>query len=118
MKKSNKTKSVKTLSLLAALFVLSGCATGGTTTSTASTAGSASTPASASVSDAPKTIDLSSLKVDKKTQPRVLITTDLEVDDMNGILLTLMYANDYDLAGTCLDSRCIPFQRQRNGNFW
>jgi hypothetical protein len=99
MKKSNKTKSVKTLSLLAALFVLSGCATGGTTTSTASTAGSASTPASASVSDAPKTIDLSSLKVDKKTQPRVLITTDLEVDDMNGILLTLMYANDYDLAG-------------------
>ncbi len=37
--------------------------------------------------------------VDKKKQYRVLITTDLEVDDMNGILLTLMYANDYDIAG-------------------
>lgn len=32
-------------------------------------------------------------------KPRILITTDLEVDDMNGILLTLMYANDFDIAG-------------------
>ena len=38
-------------------------------------------------------------KVDKSTQPRVLITTDLECDDMNGILLSLLFANDYDLAG-------------------
>ncbi len=42
---------------------------------------------------------LAAMKVDKSTQPRVLITTDLEVDDMNGILLTLMYACDYDIAG-------------------
>lgn len=37
--------------------------------------------------------------IDKTTRPRVLITTDLEVDDMNGILLTLLYATDYDLTG-------------------
>ena len=37
--------------------------------------------------------------IDKKKQARVLITTDLEVDDMNGIMLTLMYATDYDIAG-------------------
>ena len=30
---------------------------------------------------------------------RVIITTDLEVDDINGILLTLMYANEMDIAG-------------------
>ena len=39
------------------------------------------------------------VKVDKSTQPRILITTDLEVDDMNGVLLSLMYADHYDLAG-------------------
>lgn len=38
-------------------------------------------------------------KVDKSTQPRVIVTTDLEVDDMNGILLTLMYSTEFDLAG-------------------
>ena len=38
-------------------------------------------------------------KVDKSTQTRVLITTDLEVDDMNGILLSLLYADQYDIAG-------------------
>ena len=38
-------------------------------------------------------------KTDKKTLPRVIITTDMEVDDANGILLTLMYANEMDLAG-------------------
>jgi len=37
--------------------------------------------------------------VDKSTLPRVIVTTDLEVDDMNGILLTLMYSCDFDLAG-------------------
>ena len=36
---------------------------------------------------------------DKSTLPRVIITTDMEVDDANGILLTLMYANEMDLAG-------------------
>ena len=39
------------------------------------------------------------VKVDKSTQPRVLITTDLECDDMNGIILSLLFATDYDLAG-------------------
>ncbi|MDH6357925.1 nucleoside hydrolase-like domain-containing protein [Parabacteroides sp. PF5-9] len=39
------------------------------------------------------------VKVDKSQQARILITTDLEVDDMNGILLSLMYADHYDLAG-------------------
>lgn len=38
-------------------------------------------------------------KIDKKTQERIIITTDLEVDDMNGIILSLMYADQYDLAG-------------------
>lgn len=38
-------------------------------------------------------------KIDKSTQPRIIITTDLEVDDINGVLLSLMYATDYDLAG-------------------
>lgn len=38
-------------------------------------------------------------KVDKKSQERIIITTDLEVDDMNGIILSLMYADQYDLAG-------------------
>lgn len=38
-------------------------------------------------------------KVDKSQQPRVLITTDLEVDDMNGLLLSLLYADHYDIAG-------------------
>lgn len=53
------------------------------------------------VSCGPKTLapeDLA-VKVDKSTQPRILITTDLEVDDMNGVLLSLMYADHYDLAG-------------------
>lgn len=37
--------------------------------------------------------------VDKSSQPRILITTDLECDDMNGLILSLMYADQYDLAG-------------------
>lgn len=38
-------------------------------------------------------------KVDRSTLPRVIITTDLEVDDINGILLTLMYSDQFDIAG-------------------
>jgi len=38
-------------------------------------------------------------KVDKSTQERIIITTDLEVDDMNGLLMSLMYSDHYDLAG-------------------
>lgn len=38
-------------------------------------------------------------KVDRSKLPRVLITTDLEVDDINGILLTLTYADQFDIAG-------------------
>lgn len=38
-------------------------------------------------------------RIDKSQQPRILITTDLEVDDMNGIILGLTYADSYDLAG-------------------
>ena len=38
-------------------------------------------------------------KKDKHTLPRIIITTDLEVDDVNGVLLTLMYADQFDLAG-------------------
>lgn len=37
--------------------------------------------------------------VDKSTLPRIIITTDLEVDDQNGLLLSLLYSTDYDLAG-------------------
>ncbi len=39
------------------------------------------------------------LPVDKAGQARVLITTDLECDDMNGLILSLLYADHYDLAG-------------------
>ncbi len=39
------------------------------------------------------------VKFDKSTQQRILITTDLEVDDMNGLLLSLLYSDQYDLAG-------------------
>ncbi|WP_163326241.1 nucleoside hydrolase-like domain-containing protein [Draconibacterium mangrovi] len=39
------------------------------------------------------------VKVDKSQQARILITTDLEVDDMNGVILSLMYADQYDIAG-------------------
>ncbi|WP_346854545.1 nucleoside hydrolase-like domain-containing protein [uncultured Draconibacterium sp.] len=39
------------------------------------------------------------VKVNKSQQARILITTDLEVDDMNGVILSLMYADQYDLAG-------------------
>ena len=38
-------------------------------------------------------------KVDKGKQARILITTDLEVDDMNGVILSLLYSDQYDLAG-------------------
>ena len=34
------------------------------------------------------------IPVDKSTQERILITTDLECDDMNGILLSLLYCLD------------------------
>lgn len=37
--------------------------------------------------------------VDKSLQDRILITTDLEVDDMNGLILSLLYSDQYDLAG-------------------
>jgi len=50
------------------------------------------------------------VKVDKSTQPRILITTDLEVDDMNGVLLSLMYADHYDLAGIVWTAGMFHFQ--------
>ncbi|MBR4209420.1 MAG: DUF1593 domain-containing protein [Lachnospiraceae bacterium] len=46
--------------------------------------------------------------MDKK--PRVLVTTDLEVDDMNGIILTLMYANEYDIAGLVATAGMFHFE--------
>lgn len=49
-------------------------------------------------------------KVDKKTQERILITTDLEVDDMNGIILSFMYADQYDLAGIVWTAGMFHFQ--------
>lgn len=55
----------------------------------------------AACTSAPKNLPADALapKVDKSQQERVLITTDLEVDDMNGVLLSLLYADQYDLAG-------------------
>lgn len=38
-------------------------------------------------------------KADMSAKPRVIITTDLEVDDINGIIMTLLYANEFDIAG-------------------
>ena len=38
-------------------------------------------------------------KVDRSTLPRVIITTDMEVDDTNGVIMTLLYANEFDIAG-------------------
>ena len=37
--------------------------------------------------------------VDMSTKPRYLITTDLEVDDTNGVIMAMLYSNEYDLAG-------------------
>ena len=50
------------------------------------------------------------VKVDKNRQERVLITTDLECDDMNGIVLSLMYADQYDLAGIVWTAGMFHFQ--------
>lgn len=36
---------------------------------------------------------------DRNQQVRYLITTDLEVDDFNGLIMTLLYSNEYDIAG-------------------
>ena len=49
----------------------------------------------------PKTVvsEYLAAPVDKSQQTRVLITTDLEVDDMNGLILSLMFADQYDIAG-------------------
>ena len=49
-------------------------------------------------------------KVEKSTQERVLITTDLEVDDMNGILLSLLYSDQYDIAGIVWTAGMYHFQ--------
>ncbi len=49
------------------------------------------------------------LKIDKSKQERILITTDLEVDDMNGILLSLIYSDQYDLAGIVWTSGMYHF---------
>ena len=49
-------------------------------------------------------------KVDKSRQARILITTDLECDDMNGIILSLMYADQYDLAGIVWTAGMYHFQ--------
>lgn len=49
-------------------------------------------------------------KVDKSQQERVLITTDLECDDMNGLILSLMYADQYDLAGIVWTAGMYHFQ--------
>ena len=54
---------------------------------------------SGSASEDPSGPVASTPVVDKSTQPRVIITTDVEVDDMNGILLSLLFSSDYDLAG-------------------
>ena len=53
------------------------------------------------VSCSPKTFTPEELAapVDKSQQTRILITTDLEVDDMNGLILSLMFADQYDIAG-------------------
>ncbi|UWX54588.1 DUF1593 domain-containing protein [Maribacter litopenaei] len=48
-------------------------------------------------------------KVDKSKQERIIITTDLEIDDMNGLILSLMYADQYDLAGIVWILGHVPF---------
>ena len=50
------------------------------------------------------------VKVNKSQQARILITTDLEVDDMNGVLLSLMYSDQYDLAGIVWSAGMYHFQ--------
>ncbi|UWX54268.1 DUF1593 domain-containing protein [Maribacter litopenaei] len=49
------------------------------------------------------------LKVDKSKQARIIITTDLEADDMNGLILSLMYSDQYDLAGIVWTSGMYHF---------
>lgn len=49
------------------------------------------------------------IKVDKSKQSRILITTDLEMDDMNGLILGLMYSDQYDIAGIVWTSGMYHF---------
>lgn len=55
------------------------------------------------------TARLASMKIARSSLPRVIITTDLEVDDENGILLTLMFADQYDLAGIVRTAGMLHF---------
>lgn len=54
------------------------------------------------------------VKVDKSQQARILITTDLEADDMNGVVLSLMYADHYDLAGIVWTAGMFHFSGDAN----
>lgn len=47
----------------------------------------------------PKDNYLNDIRVDKSTQPRVIITTDGECDDMNSLRHVLLYANGLDIDG-------------------
>jgi len=38
-------------------------------------------------------------KKDRSKLPRTIITTDLEIDDMTGVMMSLMYADMFDIAG-------------------
>lgn len=55
------------------------------------------------------TARLASMKIARSSLPHVIITTDLEVDDENGILLTLMFADQYDLAGIVWTAGMLHF---------
>ena len=38
------------------------------------------------------------------TRPRTIVTTDLEVDDMDSLMHLLLYANDIDIAGNVVSA--------------
>lgn len=53
---------------------------------------------------------LNEIRVDKSTQPRVIVTTDGECDDQNSLRHMLLYANDMDIAGLIYSAAQFHFQ--------
>ena len=67
-----------------------------------STAAAESTAAAAESTDGQEEIPAAEIKITEakeETRPRVIITQDGEVDDMNSLLHTLLYANDMEIEG-------------------
>lgn len=83
--------------LLAAAMTLTACTNSSSSENTAPENTNEENTSEENTGDGQAEVSLKA--IDKSTQPRIIITTDLEVDDMNGVLLALMFSSDFDLAG-------------------